>query len=216
MHFEIGKIILSLIVLVNPFSALSIFLELTQGYTSRERRRTAQITALSVFIIMTVFIFSGNWILKILSISTGSFQVGGGILVFLIAVSMMNSGSNPAKPKIGTQEHDEITVQPRPNMGAVAIVPLAMPLIIGPGGISTVIIHASAARHMNDLFAIVAAGAAISVICYLSLLAAAKVSRWLGETGLTVLNRIMGMLLAAVAVEIVIAGIRSLFPQLTV
>ena len=216
MHFEIGKIILSLIVLVNPFSALSIFLELTQGYTSRERRRTAQITALSVFIIMTVFIFSGNWILKILSISTGSFQVGGGILVFLIAVSMMNSGSNPAKPKIGTQEHDEISVQPRPNMGAVAIVPLAMPLIIGPGGISTVIIHASAARHMNDLFAIVAAGAAISVICYLSLLAAAKVSRWLGETGLTVLNRIMGMLLAAVAVEIVIAGIRSLFPQLTV
>lgn len=216
MHFEIGKIILSLIVLVNPFSALSIFLELTQGYTSRERRRTAQITALSVFIIMTVFIFSGNWILKILSISTGSFQVGGGILVFLIAVSMMNSGSNPAKPKIGTQEHDEITVQPRPNMGAVAIVPLAMPLIIGPGGISTVIIHASAARHMNDLFAIMAAGAAISVICYLSLLAAAKVSRWLGETGLTVLNRIMGMLLAAVAVEIVIAGIRSLFPQLTV
>ena len=216
MHFEIGKIILSLVVLVNPFSALSIFLELTQGYTSRERRRTAQITALSVFIIMTVFIFSGNWILKILSISTGSFQVGGGILVFLIAVSMMNSGSNPAKPKIGTQEHDEITVQPRPNMNAVAIVPLAMPLIIGPGGISTVIIHASAARHMNDLFAIVAAGAAISVICYLSLLAAAKVSRWLGETGLTVLNRIMGMLLAAVAVEIVIAGIRSLFPQLTV
>ena len=216
MHFEIGKIILSLMVLVNPFSALSIFLELTQGYTSRERRRTAQITALSVFIIMTVFIFSGNWILKILSISTGSFQVGGGILVFLIAVSMMNSGSNPAKPKIGTQEHDEITVQPRPNMNAVAIVPLAMPLIIGPGGISTVIIHASAARHMNDLLAILAAGAVISVICYLSLLAAAKVSRLLGETGLTVLNRIMGMLLAAVAVEIVIAGIRSLFPQLTV
>ncbi|GAA8968842.1 MarC family protein [Helicobacter pylori] len=216
MHFEIGKIILSLMVLVNPFSALSIFLELTQGYTSRERRRTAQITALSVFIIMTVFIFSGNWILKILSISTGSFQVGGGILVFLIAVSMMNSGNNPAKPKIGTQEHDEITVQPRPNMNAVAIVPLAMPLIIGPGGISTVIIHASAARHMNDLLAILAAGAVISVICYLSLLAAAKVSRWLGETGLTVLNRIMGMLLAAVAVEIVIAGIRSLFPQLTV
>lgn len=216
MHFEIGKIILSLMVLVNPFSALSIFLELTQGYTSRERRRTAQITALSVFIIMTVFIFSGNWILKILSISTGSFQVGGGILVFLIAVSMMNSGSNPAKPKIGTQEHDEITVQPRPNMNAVAIVPLAMPLIIGPGGISTVIIHASAARHMNDLLAILAAGAVISVICYLSLLTAAKVSRWLGETGLTVLNRIMGMLLAAVAVEIVIAGIRSLFPQLTV
>ena len=216
MQFEIGKIILSMMVLVNPFSALSILLELTQGYTSRERRRTAQITALSVFIIMTVFIFSGNWILKILSISTGSFQVGGGILVFLIAVSMMNSGSNPAKPKIGTQEHDEITVQPRPNMNAVAIVPLAMPLIIGPGGISTVIIHASAARHMNDLLAILAAGAVISVICYLSLLAAAKVSRWLGETGLTVLNRIMGMLLAAVAVEIVIAGIRSLFPQLTV
>ena len=73
------------------------------------------------------------------------------------------------------------------------------------------------ADHDKEFAAfIVAAGAAISVICYLSLLAAAKVSRWLGETGLTVLNRIMGMLLAAVAVEIVIAGIRSLFPQLTV
>lgn len=217
MGMEIGKLILAFMVLINPFSALAIFLDLTRNNNTRERKKVAQIASLSVFIVIAVFAFSGNWILRLFGISTGAFQVGGGLLVFLIAISMMSAGSNPAKPEIGVEESNEITVKPKhPTQSAtsVAVVPLAIPMMIGPGGISTVVIYASAAKSLNDTLFIVAAGAIISSICFITLLAASKISNLLGETGLTILNRVMGMLLAAVSVEIVVAGLKGLFPQL--
>lgn len=217
MGMEIGKLILAFMVLINPFSALAIFLDLTRNNNSRERRKVAQIASLSVFLVIVIFAFSGNWILKIFGISTGAFQVGGGLLVFLIAISMMSAGNNPAKPEIGTEESNEITVKPKhPTQSAasVAVVPLAIPMMIGPGGISTVVIYASAAKNLHDTLFIIAAGGIISIICFGTLLAASKISNVLGETGLTILNRIMGMLLAAVSVEIVVAGLKALFPQL--
>lgn len=217
MGMEIGKLILAFMVLINPFSALSIFLDLTRNNNTRERRKVAQISALSVFIVIVIFAFSGNWILRIFGISTGAFQVGGGLLVFLIAISMMSAGNNMAKPEISTDESSEITVKPKhPSQSAasIAVVPLAIPMMIGPGGISTVVIYASSAKSLGDTLSIVAAGAIISVICFSTLLAASRISNLLGETGLTILNRIMGMLLAAVSVEIVVAGLKALFPRL--
>lgn len=217
MGMEIGKLILAFMVLINPFSALATFLDLTRNNNSRERRKVAQIAALSVFLVIVVFAFSGNWILKLFGISTGAFQVGGGLLVFMIAVSMMSDGNNPAKPEIGTEESHEITIKPKhPGQSAasIAVVPLAIPMMIGPGGISTVVIYASAAESLNDTLFIIAAGAIISAICFCTLIAASKISNLLGETGLTILNRIMGMLLAAVSVEIVVTGLKALFPQL--
>ena len=114
MSMEIAKIFLAFMVLINPFSALSIFLDLTQGFSKRERRQVAQLAAMSVFIVIVVFTLTGNWLLKSLGISVGAFQVGGGILVFLIAVSMVNGGVNSAKPKISsTNESDaEINIKP--------------------------------------------------------------------------------------------------------
>lgn len=215
MSFEISKIIIALMVLINPLGALSIYLELTQQYSSKQRRKVAHYAGLSVFVIIAVFAIFGVWLLQILGISSGSFRVGGGILVFLIAVSMMSSGTNIGKPNIGTDENSDITISSNHlNPLSVAVVPIAMPMMAGPGGISTVIIYASAAQNIGQIIAIIIAGAGIAILCTLCLLAAERVSNLLGATGLTILNRIMGLLLAAVAVEIVVAGLRNLFPQL--
>ncbi|UOP05147.2 MarC family protein [Conchiformibius kuhniae] len=216
LQLEIAKIILALVVLVNPFSALPIFLDLTHHYSKRERNKVAQAASFSVFVTIAVFALTGNWLLGALGISTGAFRVGGGILVFLIAISMMSSGNNPAKPEIGTDDASEITIKPHasPNIGAISVVPLAIPMMIGPGGISTVVIYTASAKSYWDVAAIVIAGGVIALLCYVVLFAAAKVSNLLGETGLTVLNRVMGMLLAAVSVEIIVAGLRDLFPKL--
>ena len=97
---------------------------------------------------------------------------------------------------------------------ASAVVPLTIPMVIGPGGISTVIIYAASGHSYFNMLAIITAGLIISIITYLSFMAAGQVSRFLGDTGLNVLNRIMGMLLAAVAVEIFVGGLKSVFPQL--
>lgn len=215
---QIVQIVLAFLVLINPLSALPLFLELTQTCSRRERRRVAQMTAASVFVTIVIFTFSGNLLLKVLGISTGSFRVGGGILVFLIAMSMMSKGDNHAKPDLTTP--DDGSGMPaekreiRPVLGTIAVVPLAIPMIMGPGGISTVVIYASSVSSYTGLLLITAAGAVVSLISYLSLLAADRISGLLGDTGLAVLNRIMGILLAAVAVEIIVAGLRSLFPQL--
>ena len=212
------QIVLAFLVLINPLSALPLFLELTYTCSRRERRRVAQMTAASVFVTIVIFTFSGNLLLKVLGISTGSFRVGGGILVFLIAMSMMSKGDNHAKPDLTTP--DDGSGMPaekreiRPVLGTIAVVPLAIPMIMGPGGISTVVIYASSVSSYTGLLLITAAGAVVSLISYLSLLAADRISGLLGDTGLAVLNRIMGILLAAVAVEIIVAGLRSLFPQL--
>ncbi|OSI18794.1 MarC family protein [Neisseria dentiae] len=214
---EIGKLILAFMVLINPFGALSIYLDLTRNLSTRERRKVAQMASLTVLIAITAFTLTGGVMLRLFGISVGAFQVGGGILVLLIAISMMNQGNNPAKPDVGTDENNDITIRPKQmqNIGAIAVVPLAIPMMIGPGGISTVIIYASAAKHYKDTLSILAAGLIISLICYIVLMAAARVSKKLGDTGLTILNRIMGMLLAAVSVEIIVAGLKALFPQLS-
>lgn len=217
LGIEISKLIVAFMVLINPFSALSIYLDLTRNHSSRERRKTARVAALTVFIVISIFAISGGFILRLLGISVGSFQVGGGILVLLIAISMMNGNDNPAKPNVGIHEGSEIVIStnPKDNGMAVAVVPIAIPMMIGPGGISTVIIYASAAHDYWDVLSIVIAGLIISLICYLVLAASVKISKWMGDTGLTILNRIMGMLLAAVSVEIIVAGLKALFPQLT-
>ena len=91
---EIGKLLVALLVLINPFSALSIYLDLTQNHSTKEKRRIARTAALAVFIVIVVFALGGGILLKVLGISVGSFQVGGGILVLLIAISLMNGNDN--------------------------------------------------------------------------------------------------------------------------
>ena len=166
-----------------------------------------------MFTVIAVFTLTGGMLLKVLGISVGSFQVGGGILVLLIAISMMNGNDNPAKKNIGEQRDAEHTHVGR-NAKAIAVVPIAIPITIGPGGISTVIIYASAAKTYGDIALIIAAGFLVSAICYGILIVAGKISRWMGVTGLTILNRIMGMMLAAVSVEIIVSGLKTIFPQL--
>ena len=212
---EIGKLLVALLVLINPFSALSIYLDLTQDHSTKEKRRIARTAALAVFIVIVVFALSGGILLKVLGISVGSFQVGGGILVLLIAISLMNGNDNPAKPKIdpNSEEHHHAQ-QVRRNEKAIAVVPIAIPITIGPGGISTVIIYSSAAKNYSDIALSIISGFLVSLICYLILIVAGRISKRLGTTGLTILNRIMGMMLAAISVEIIVAGLKSIFPQL--
>lgn len=212
---EIGKLLVAFLVLINPFSALSIYLDLTQNHSTKEKRRIARTAALAVFIVIVVFALGGGILLKVLGISVGSFQVGGGILVLLIAISLMNGNDNPAKPKIDSHsEEHQSAQQVRRNEKAIAVVPIAIPITIGPGGISTVIIYSSAAKNYSDIVLIIISGFLVSLICYFILVVAGRISKRLGTTGLTILNRIMGMMLAAISVEIIVAGLKSIFPQL--
>ena len=212
MDTEIIKIILAFMVLINPFSALTLFLDSTHGYSLNNRRKVARIACLTIFITISFFTLAGETLLKLLGISIGSFQLAGGILVFLIALNMMNGEGNPVKPDQENFDVDHLHGAP-PTMAA-SVVPIAIPMMIGPGGISTVIIYSSQVTGILQVSAILIAGLFISLFCYVALMAAGRISRLLGDTGLNIMSRIMGMLLAAVSIEIIVNGLRTLFPDL--
>ncbi|MBO6198369.1 MAG: MarC family protein, partial [Psychrobacter sp.] len=181
-------------------------------YSMNNRRKVARVACVTIFITISFFTLAGEGLLKILGISIGSFQLAGGILVFLIALNMMNGEGNPVKPD---QENFDVDhVQDAPPTMASAVVPLAIPMMIGPGGISTVIIYSSQVSGVLQVSAILIAGLFISLFCYLALMAAGRISRLLGDTGLNIMSRIMGMLLAAVSVEIIVNALRTLFPSM--
>lgn len=212
MDTEIIKIILAFMVLINPFGSLTLFLDSTHGYSLNNRRKVARIACLTIFITISFFTLAGETLLKALGISIGSFQLAGGILVFLIALNMMNGEGNPVKPD---QENFDVDhLQGAPPTMAAAVVPIAIPMMIGPGGISTVIIYSSQVTGILQVSAILIAGLFISLFCYVALMAAGRISRLLGDTGLDIMSRIMGMLLAAVSIEIIVNGLRTLFPDL--
>lgn len=211
METQVLKIFLALVVLVNPFACLPLFIDITKNATPNQTRKTALTSAVTLFITVVIFTLLGETLLKVLGISIGSFRVGGGILIFMIAIGMMNGGSNIAKPHVNNSQELNGAAFQGP---ASAVVPLTIPMVIGPGGISTIIIYAATGQSLRTNVAIIVAGLIISVITYLSFVTAKRLSQFMGETGLNVLNRVMGMMIAAVAVEIIVAGLRSLFPQL--
>lgn len=214
MEVEIIKIILAFIVLINPSAALAMFVNFTNGYGYEDKRRVARIASATVFIAIAFFSLFGETMLRGLGISLGSFRVAGGILLFLIALGMMNDGNNPVKPNEDELELSQPKVKDPSSLTGIAVVPLAIPMMVGPGGISTVIIYSSQVSGVVGMSLIIVAGLCISILCYLSLMAAGRISKLLGDTGLNIINRIMGIILAALAIEIVVAGLRTIFPNL--
>lgn len=208
MDFDIITIFLALIVLVNPlYAAMSVFIISTRKQSMQQTMKYAATACFSTFVIIAVCAISGSAILRVLGISVGSFQMAGGILIFLIALNIMNGDGNPTKPN----EEDLPEELVRSKHTASAVVPLAMPLMIGPGGISTIIVYASNSASLTQISSIIFAGLLVSLINFGLLMASKRINVILGDTGIDIITRIMGMLLAAVAIEIFASGTRAVF-----
>ena len=201
------KIFISLLVLVNPIGAIPIFIGLTPDASAQERKRIAKTASIAVAVIILTFVALGDSLIRLLGISMGSFQVGGGILVMMISLSMMNAA--PTATKTTRQETEEAG-----GRANIAVVPLALPLLTGPGTISTVIIYSGHAHGWWAYLSLVICALLIALACYVAMIAATPVSRMLGQTGINIVNRVMGMLLAALSVEIIADGAVKLFPAL--
>lgn len=204
MDFDIIKITIAFFVLMNPFAALATFLESANGADTAGKTQIAFTASFATFVTILFFTLLGDSLLSWMGISISAFRIAGGIMLFLIAINMMNGSGNPNKP----QAED---ISPAVSHGkAAAVVPIAIPMIMGPGGISTIIIYAADAQNYMQTGSIIVAGFCIAVFNFVILTAATKVSRVLGETGLNILSRVMGLLVAAVSVEIILAGLRGI------
>ncbi|GAB4302690.1 MAG: YchE family NAAT transporter [Thiohalomonadaceae bacterium] len=204
---EYAKFFAGLLAIVNPVGAIPVFIGLTEGMTAHRRHHTALLSALAVGAVLLAALFTGEAILSFFGITIASFRVGGGILILLIAVSMMHARLSPAK-----QTDEE--AQDAAEKESVAVVPLAIPLLAGPGAISTIIVYthrSSAPAHYLMLGIEILL---MALIVWTVFRAAPLLSRRLGRTGINVLTRLMGLILAAIAVEFMANGLRQLLPGL--
>ena len=193
--------------ILDPFAAIPLFLLLTDGRSKAYRLGTARTAAFAVFAMLVVAGFSGDLILRLLGTSLPAFQVGGSIVLFLMSLSMINA-------KLSPQQHTPEEGAEAGDREVVGVVPLAMPLLVGPGSISATIIHMQKGHGWAHDALSVGVLAAVCAVIWIILRAAAPIGQRLGQTGLNILNRIFGLLLAAVAVQIFANGLRGLFPGL--
>jgi len=204
---EYTKFILALLVIVNPLGAVPMFAVMTAQVSAEERKRIAFVASVSVAIVLIVAAIGGQPLLAFFGITIASFKVGGAILILLLAISMMHA--MPTREKQTPEEAKEAV-----DKESIAVVPLAIPLLSGPGAISTTIIYATERSSLAHIGIIIACCLLISLITWGALRVAVPVSRWLGKIGINIAIRIMGLLLAAVAVEIFASGLLVLLPGL--
>lgn len=201
------KFFVALVVIVNPISALPLFVSMTANNSQAEKMQIARVAGISVAVVLSLAALLGQPILALFGITIASFKVGGAILIMLMAISMMHAA--PTRQKQTPEEAVEAQ-----NKDNIAVVPLAIPLLAGPGAISTTIVYATERVSLLHLGLIVFCCLLVAGGAWLMLRLATPVSHWLGETGVNIATRLMGLLLAAVAVEIFTSGLLVLLPGL--
>ncbi len=197
----------ALIPIANPFSTAPMFLSLTASFDKAERRKTATLACLYMFGLLTMFLLAGVFLLGFFGISIISLKIAGGLIILYIGFRMLF-------PPPEAPQQSEINKQ---DAADIAFVPLAMPMLSGPGSISVVIAIAAEVGQIETTqgqiigYSVVAAGIAIaSIICWLVLSASNKVVRFLGQRGIDAMTKIMGFFLIAIGVELLGGGITIL------
>jgi multiple antibiotic resistance protein len=205
------KPLITLLAVVNPLACVPFFIHFTQGFNKAQRQRTILVSSFTTFVVIAVSALVGLQILEFFGISLASFQVGGGMLLLTSALSMLNA--QPAEARANADEvHD---AEARATMGAsIAVVPLAIPLLTGPATMSTVVIYADKAKTMLQLGTLVGYGVVIGLATAMCFAMATPIARVMGKTGINVMTRLMGLILAALAVEVMADGLHKLFPIL--
>ena len=201
------KSFISLLALINPVGAIPFFLSLTTDMSSSEKAGTIRIASISVFCVIAVTALLGQQIIAFFGISVGSLEVGGGIIMLLMAINMLNAqvGNTRSTP----EERHEAEMK-----NSIAVVPLAIPLLTGPGSISTVIVYSASVVHWYDRLGLVVIGAILAGLCFGALMLAEPIARWVGRTGINIGTRLMGLMLSALAVEFIVNGLKALLPSL--
>ncbi len=204
---EYTRFFTALFVILDPFAAIPIFLVLTKNYTATERGRVTNIVALTVFLALVIASLTGETLLRAMGTSLASFRVGGGIVLLLMALAMLRGQTDTVRTTPAEEAEAE-------DKRSVAVVPLAIPLLAGPGSLSTVIIQMHRIDSEYHGLAVILIIALVCLILWIVLRMAVAIGRILGNIGINIINRLFGLILTAIAVEIMANGLKQLFPVL--
>ena len=202
------KVFLALFAIMNPVANLPVFLGLIADRAPAEGRTIAMTVALGLAVGAVVIFLSGSTLLSVFGIGLNDFRLAGGLLILLIALSMLHGGESASHAGTAREKDHHQTLS---NPG---IYPLTVPILMGPGTISTIVIFRHQAVGAAQEIAVAAALAAIVTLVSVTFLIGPMLARAIGQTAISVLSRLMGMILAAIAVEMMTSSLRALWPGL--
>ena len=206
---DIYKPLVALLAIVNPIGVVPFFIHFTSNFSKLQRRKTIFVSSFTAFVVIAVSAIAGLKVIEFFGISLASFQVGGGTLLLISSLQMLN-----AQPAQGGKE-DVTEGESKIDAGAsIAVVPLAIPLLTGPATISTMVIYAEKTRHWWEVAILVGYGVVVAIVTYAVFSASGRIAKVLGQTGINIMTRLMGLILAALAVELLADGLMKLFPVL--
>ena len=190
----------TLLFVMDPLGNLPLFITLTANQTSAQKRRTAIRASVATFLILIVFMLFGTAIFRFFSLTLDAFRVAGGILLLLMALDMLRAQpsrtrSSPEETDAGVQKDD------------VAIVPLTMPLLAGPGTVASVMVYSSQRGDLSGILTLIGILFACSVVTWLVFTASEPISRVISPANIAVFERIMGLIVAAMAIQFIADGV---------
>lgn len=206
----VTKVFAALFAITNPIANVPVFLSLTEGASPEVQRQVALTASFGTVVSCIIVVVAGGAILSMFGISVSDFRLAGGVLVLLISLSMVQGSSNHAQsatPK--EKEHNDAL-----DAADIAIYQLTIPLIVGPGTIATLIVFEESARDEHKYLELAVGLGSFLALLSAALLLAPLVGRFLSPRATAIARRVMGMILAAIAMEMIVSSLRDLFPGL--
>ncbi|MBR4126114.1 MAG: NAAT family transporter [Alphaproteobacteria bacterium] len=194
---------LAMLAVCAPQSAIPVFVNLTEGMGQREKAGIALQTGVAVACVLCSSAFFGSALLDMFGVSLNSFRIAGGILLMSIGFGMI---------KASEKRHTKEEQAEAESREAIGVMPLAIPVISGPGSISAMVIATQMDKSVSHLIAVLGAGVVVAVVSWLLLRTADKLAAVLGQTGLNIIGRLCGLLLASLAVEFIYTSLKDMFP----
>ena len=194
---------LAMLAVCAPQSAIPVFVNLTEGMGQREKAGIAVQTGVAVACVLCSSAFFGSALLDMFGVSLNSFRIAGGILLMSIGFGMI---------KASEKRHTKEEQAEAESRDAIGVMPLAIPVISGPGSISAMVIATQMDKSFSHLLAVLGAGLVVAIVSWLLLRTADKLAAVLGQTGLNIIGRLCGLLLASLAVEFIYTSLKDMFP----
>jgi multiple antibiotic resistance protein len=201
---KILSIFIALFAIIDPFGAIPLFLALTKDAPTAQKRRTAAKSCGFALVVLVIFVFAGKYILDFFGVSITAFQVGGGVIIFMAGLPMLFAYPLGMKSK-------EAEVAESAERGEVSLVPLAVPMLAGPGAITTVVVLAEQYKIFVSKLAVLGSAFLVLLLTLALFWEAERLFKMVGQTGLNLLTRIMGLILIVLAVQYILSGVKQFF-----
>ncbi len=207
---------ITLITMVNPLAILPSFVTLTENLSRTGRARVALVASMACVVVLTIFLVAGNWVFQFFGITVPAFQIMGGIIFFTNALRTLIEHDERRAYNIGgekrMEDHDVEKAEEDPT--SIAVVPLAIPMLSGPGAITSTMLLVNLYPAIEQKLAVAVAIVAVGLTCWLVLLAALPLSHWIGDRGRAVFTKVMALLLGAIGIQFIINGLKPVLTEI--